>query len=58
MSKLEITIWEWMTLPQQHPDYKMELHEYLEKKKVKATEEEIEKAMDIVTEQARRQESQ
>ena len=58
MTKLQQVVWKWMVLPQQHPDYNLELHEYLEKKKVKATEKEIAQAVDIVTDMAMRQQSQ
>ena len=58
MRKLEQAVWQWLSLPIQHPDYNLELHEYLEKKKVKATEKEIAQAVDIVTDIARRQQSQ
>jgi len=52
MTKLEEAVGEWLTLSMQHPDYKLNLNEYLEKKKIKATEEEMEKAVDKVTGEA------
>jgi len=46
MTKLEQAVKDWLTLPMQHLDYKLNLNEYLEKKKIKATEEEMESAVE------------
>lgn len=51
MSKLENAVKDWLTLSMQHPDYKLILNEYLEKKGIKATEEEMEKAIDKATQE-------
>lgn len=52
MSKLlEEAVKEWLTLPMQHPDYNPILNDYLEKKGIEATEEEMEKAVDKVTQE-------
>lgn len=54
MSKLEQAVKDWLTLPTQHSDYKLNLNEYLEKKGIEVTEEEMESAVDKVTEEAKR----
>lgn len=52
MNKLYDAVKEWLILPVQHPDYKFCLNEFLEKKGIKATEEEMEKMIEKVTEEA------
>jgi hypothetical protein len=55
MSKLlKDAVKEWLTLPQQHRDYKLCLNDYLEKKGIKATEKEMEKMIEKVTDLQRR----
>lgn len=49
MNKLENAVKDWLTLPMQHPDYKLCLNEFLDKKRIKATDEEIEEAVETVS---------
>lgn len=55
MSKLEEAVKEWLTLPIQHPGYNPILNEYLEKKRIKATEEQMAEAIDKVTEDLKKE---
>ena len=49
-NELEDAVREWLTLPMQHADYNPILNEYLEKRGIKATVEEMVEAIDKVTE--------